>query len=81
MASSSTYADCIAKTLTETSFLLYFRCYLLLALKPARFTQQQLNQEVLDSRSVPKGSVTNGNSRAEAVERSMFKIRRSLKTP
>ena len=47
-------------------------------LKPANHAKQQLHQENLDLKSILKESVPGSNSRAEAAERSLFEIRKSL---
>lgn len=45
---------------------------------PTKHAQQQLHQENLDLKSILKESVPGSNSRAEAAERSLFEIRKSL---
>ena len=81
MASSSTYADFIAKTLKEMSFLPYVPpppARFILTLESANPAQQQLHQENLALKRILKESVPGSNSRAEAAERSLFEIRKSL---
>lgn len=49
-----------------------------LGLEPANSARQQLHQENLDLKRALKGFVPGGNPRAEAAERSLFEIRKSL---
>ena len=60
------------------SLLLYAPFRLLSILVPANYAQQQLHREILDLKSRLKESVPGSNSRAEAAERSLFEVRRSL---
>ena len=50
----------------------------ILTLESANPAQQQLHQENLDLKRILKESVPGSNSRAEAAERSLFEIRKSL---